>query len=98
MVPHLPAPWGRGAGPLEQLVIAEEMKHAGLRAPGLAIGAWVVPALVQYGTPAQQERFLPATLRGEITWCQLFSEPGAGSDLAGLTTRAERDAAGGDGG
>jgi 3-oxochol-4-en-24-oyl-CoA dehydrogenase len=90
VVPHLPAPWGRAAGPLEQLVIAEEMKQAGLRAPALLIGAWVVPALVGYGTLAQQERFLPATLRGEITWCQLFSEPGAGSDLAGLTTRAER--------
>jgi alkylation response protein AidB-like acyl-CoA dehydrogenase len=94
VVPHLAAPWGRAASPLEQLVIAEEMKHAGLRTPSLLIGAWVVPALVHYGTPAQQERFLPATLRGEITWCQLFSEPGAGSDLAGLTTRAERDADG----
>jgi alkylation response protein AidB-like acyl-CoA dehydrogenase len=98
VVPHLPAPWGRTAGPLEQLVIAEEMKQAGLRAPGLLIGAWVVPALVSYGTPAQQERFLPATLRGEITWCQLFSEPGAGSDLAGLTTRAERITGNGEGG
>ncbi len=91
VVPHLPAPWGRAAGPLEQLVITEEMKHAGLRAPALLIGAWVVPALARYGTPGQQDRFLPATLRGEITWCQLFSEPGAGSDLAGLTTRAVRD-------
>jgi alkylation response protein AidB-like acyl-CoA dehydrogenase len=90
VVPHLPRPWGREAGPLEQLVIAEEMRAAGLRAPGLAIGAWVVPALVQYGTPEQQERFLPPTLRGELVWCQLFSEPGAGSDLAGLSTRAER--------
>ncbi len=90
VVPHLPRPWGREAGPLEQLVIAEEMRPAGLRAPGLAIGAWVVPALVQYGTPEQQERFLPPTLRGELVWCQLFSEPGAGSDLAGLSTRAER--------
>jgi len=103
VAPHLPAPWGRAAGPLEQLVIAEEMKQAGLRAPALLIGAWVVPALTRYGTPAQQERFLPATLRGEITWCQLFSEPGAGSDLAGLTTKAERvtgdgAAAQGDGG
>ncbi|MDX6334700.1 MAG: hypothetical protein QOG05_2040 [Streptosporangiaceae bacterium] len=97
VVPHLPAPWGRAAGPLEQVVIAEEMKHAGLRAPVLLIGAWVVPALAGYGTPAQQERFLPPTLRGEITWCQLFSEPGAGSDLAGLTTRAERDPEGSDG-
>jgi 3-oxochol-4-en-24-oyl-CoA dehydrogenase len=90
VVPHLPRPWGREAGPLEQLVIAEEMRTAGLRAPGLAIGAWVVPALVQYGTPEQQQRFLPPTLRGELVWCQLFSEPGAGSDLAGLSTRAER--------
>ena len=90
VMPHLPAPWGRDAGPVEQIVIAEEMQRAGLRAPALLIGAWVVPALARYGTRAQQDRFLPATLRGDITWCQLFSEPGAGSDLAGLTTRAER--------
>ena len=57
MVPHLPAPWGRAAGPLEQLVIAEEMKQAGLRAPALLIGAWVVPALVRYGTPAAAGAF-----------------------------------------
>ncbi len=89
VMPHLPRPWGRGAGPLEQVIIAEEMRAAGLRAPQLAIGAWVVPALVQHGTREQQERFLPPTLRGELVWCQLFSEPGAGSDLAGLSTRAE---------
>ena len=90
VMPHLPQPWGRGARPLEQLVIAEELKRARLRPPALLIGAWVVPALAGHGSAAQQERFLPPTLRGEITWCQLFSEPGAGSDLAGLTTRAER--------
>ncbi len=94
VMPHLPRPWGRGAGPLEQLIIVEEMQAAGLRAPQLGIGAWVVPALVRYGTREQQERFLPPTLRGELTWCQLFSEPGAGSDLAGLSTRAERVADG----
>jgi alkylation response protein AidB-like acyl-CoA dehydrogenase len=90
VAPHLPRPWGRDAGPVEQVVIAEELRAAGLRPPELGIGAWVVPALVAYGTPAQQRRFLPATLRGETVWCQLFSEPGAGSDLAGLATRAER--------
>jgi alkylation response protein AidB-like acyl-CoA dehydrogenase len=90
VVPHLPRPWGRGAGPLEQVVIHQEMREAGLRGPVLAIGAWVIPALVQYGTAEQQQRFLPPTLRGDFLWCQLFSEPGAGSDLAGLTTRAVR--------
>jgi alkylation response protein AidB-like acyl-CoA dehydrogenase len=90
VVPHLPRPWGRAAGALEQVVIAQELRAAGIRVPGLAIGAWVVPALIQYGTPEQQQRFLPPTLRGDFLWCQLFSEPGAGSDLAGLTTRAVR--------
>jgi len=90
VVPHLPGPWGREAGALEQVVIAQEMRAAGVRGPVLAIGAWVVPALVQYGTPEQQRRFLPPTLRGDYLWCQLFSEPGAGSDLAGLSTRAVR--------
>jgi alkylation response protein AidB-like acyl-CoA dehydrogenase len=90
VMPHLPKPWGRGAGALEQLIIDEELRAAAIHVPGLAIGAWVVPALIQYGTPQQQQRFLPATLRVDYLWCQLFSEPGAGSDLAGLTTRAER--------
>jgi alkylation response protein AidB-like acyl-CoA dehydrogenase len=90
VMPHMPKPWGRGAGALEQLIIDEELRAAGIHVPGLAIGAWVVPALIQYGTPEQQQRFLPATLRADYLWCQLFSEPGAGSDLAGLTTRAER--------
>ena len=90
VLPHMPKPWGRGAGALEQLIIDEELRAAGIHVPGLAIGAWVVPALIQYGTAEQQQRFLPATLRADYLWCQLFSEPGAGSDLAGLTTRAER--------
>jgi len=90
VMPHMPKPWGRGAGALEQVIIDEELRAAQVGVPGLAIGAWVVPALIQYGTPEQQQRFLPATLRADYLWCQLFSEPGAGSDLAGLTTRAER--------
>ncbi|MEW2357846.1 acyl-CoA dehydrogenase [Spirillospora sp. NPDC029432] len=90
VTPHLPKPWGRAAGPVEQIVIQQELRAANVKPVPLMIAAWVVPSLVQYGTPEQQERFLPPTLRGEIIWCQLFSEPGAGSDLAGLTTRAER--------
>jgi alkylation response protein AidB-like acyl-CoA dehydrogenase len=90
VLPHMPRPWGRGAGALEQLIIDAELRAAGVAVPGLAIGGWVVPALIQYGTPEQQDRFLPATLRLDYLWCQLFSEPGAGSDLAGLTTRAVR--------
>jgi alkylation response protein AidB-like acyl-CoA dehydrogenase len=90
VAPHLPKPWGRGATPLEQVIIAQELKAARLRPPVLFIGAWAMSALVGYGTPQQQERFLPRTLRNQLTWCQLFSEPGAGSDLAGISTRAER--------
>ncbi len=86
--PHLPRPWGRDASPLEQVVIDQELRAAGVRTPNLLIGAWVVPSLAAHGTPSQQERFLLPTLRGEILWCQLFSEPDAGSDLAGLRTRA----------
>src|SRR4051812_20488581 len=90
VMPHLPRPWGRAATPLEQVVIHQELRAADVRPPALLIGAWVVPSLAEYGTPEQRERFILPTLRGEILWCQLFSEPGAGSDLAGLRTRAVR--------
>ena len=59
VVPHLPKPWGRGAGPLEQILIQQEMRAARVRPPYLVIGAWVVPSLASYGTPEQQQRFLP---------------------------------------
>ncbi|MER5280238.1 acyl-CoA dehydrogenase [Streptomyces sp. NPDC002809] len=88
--PHLPAPWGRGAGPVDQLVIAQELQAAELTPVDMIIGGWVVPTIIAHGDPAQQDRFLAPSLRGDIVWCQLFSEPGAGSDLAGLTTRAEK--------
>ena len=86
--PYLTKPYGLSAGPVEQIVIAQEMAAASVRLPDLVIGNWVVPTLVKYGTDAQRERFVLPTLRGEVIWCQLFSEPGAGSDLAALTTRA----------
>ncbi|TDU78450.1 acyl-CoA dehydrogenase family protein [Streptomyces sp. KS 21] len=88
--PYLPPPHGLGAGPVEQLVVQQELRAAGVRLADLGIATWVVPSLLAYGTDAQRERYLPATLRGDVTWCQLFSEPGAGSDLASLRTRAER--------
>ncbi|MHB1486223.1 MAG: acyl-CoA dehydrogenase [Acidimicrobiales bacterium] len=87
-VPHWPPPWGLSAGPVEQLVIDEELAEAGVRRPSLNIGAWAAPTIALHGTPAQQQRWVGPTLLGCISWCQLFSEPGAGSDLAALTTRA----------
>jgi 3-oxochol-4-en-24-oyl-CoA dehydrogenase len=90
LAPHWPAPYGRGAGPAEQLLIDQEMSSAGVPRPDLVIGWWAAPTILEHGTPEQVERFVPATLRGEILWCQLFSEPGAGSDLASLRTKAVR--------
>ncbi|WP_017239033.1 acyl-CoA dehydrogenase [Streptomyces sp. SS] len=88
--PHLPEPYGLGAGPLQQLAVQRELDEAGITVSGLGIATWVVPSLLAHGTPAQQAEHLGPTLRGERLWCQLFSEPGAGSDLASLRTRAER--------
>jgi alkylation response protein AidB-like acyl-CoA dehydrogenase len=90
LAPHWPAPYGRGAGPAEQLLIDQEMSSAGVARPDLVIGWWAAPTILEHGTPEQVERFVPATLRGEVFWCQLFSEPGAGSDLASLRTKAVR--------
>ncbi|QCQ92724.1 acyl-CoA dehydrogenase [Rhodococcus sp. SGAir0479] len=88
--PHLPKPYGRGAGPLEQIVIAQEIKAAGIAMPQLLMGGWAVQAVVAHGTDRQKQELAVPTLRGDLVWCQLFSEPGAGSDLAALTTRAEK--------
>jgi 3-oxochol-4-en-24-oyl-CoA dehydrogenase len=88
--PHWQAPYGRGAGPAEQLLIDHEMASAGVVRPDLVIGWWAAPTILEHGTPEQVERFVPATLSGEIFWCQLFSEPEAGSDLASLRTKAVR--------
>jgi alkylation response protein AidB-like acyl-CoA dehydrogenase len=90
LAPHWPRPWGRDASPVEQLVIDQELRAAGVRRAHLAIAGWVLPTLVAHGSPQQQERFIGPSLRGEIGWCQMFSEPGAGSDLASLSTRAQR--------
>ncbi|MFE1176544.1 acyl-CoA dehydrogenase [Streptomyces sp. NPDC058773] len=93
--PHLPAPHGLGAGPVQQLAIQQELAAAGVRISDLGIATWVVPSLIAHGTAEQRERYLLPSLRGDLLWCQLFSEPEAGSDLAALRTRAERTADGG---
>jgi alkylation response protein AidB-like acyl-CoA dehydrogenase len=90
LAPHYPQPHGRGAGAVDQIVIDEELRAAGIPMPELAIAAWALPTILEHGDDAQRERFVGPSLRGEISWCQLFSEPGAGSDLAALRTRAER--------
>lgn len=89
-MPHWPRPWGRSAGPLEQLVIDEELSSAGIVRAHLGVGAWALPTIISHGTQDQQERWVRPSLLGKIAWCQLFSEPGAGSDLASLSTRAEK--------
>jgi alkylation response protein AidB-like acyl-CoA dehydrogenase len=90
VAPHYPAPYGLDAGPEEQAVVLQEYARRGLTPATTIIGEWVLPTILAHGSTEQQERFLMPSLRGQIVWCQLFSEPGAGSDLAGLTTRATR--------
>ncbi|MEV0544574.1 acyl-CoA dehydrogenase [Nocardia salmonicida] len=90
VAPHWPRPYGLGAGPAEQAVIAEEFARRGLERTELGIGAWVLPTLIEHGDDEQREQFVTATMLGDIIWCQLFSEPGAGSDLAGLSTAARK--------
>lgn len=92
VAPHWPAPWGRGAGPAAQLAIDEELRAARAPRPMNPIGiGWAGPTLLVAGTPEQHDRWLPGLLDGSELWCQLFSEPGSGSDLASLRTTAVRD-------
>jgi alkylation response protein AidB-like acyl-CoA dehydrogenase len=88
VMPYLPKPWGRSATAVEQIIIAQEFSAGRVRRPMLGIASFLVPSIVAFGDEDQKQRFLPPTLRGEMIWCQLFSEPGAGSDLAGLSTKA----------
>lgn len=90
-VPEWPAEYGGGALSREQAnVLREEMEALGCRAPLQSFGIWMLgPALLKYGSEEQKRRHLPPIARGEIRWCQGYSEPNAGSDLASLQTRAE---------
>ncbi len=89
-VPHWPKPYGREAGAVEQLVIEEEFAKAGIKKPSYSITGWVILTLIQHGTPDQVARWVRPALDQEVIWCQLFSEPDAGSDAAGVKTRATR--------
>jgi alkylation response protein AidB-like acyl-CoA dehydrogenase len=90
IVPHWPKPWGRDAGAVEQLLIDEELKAAGVKVPSFGITGWNIMTVNQYATPDQVERWVEKTLMGELVWCQLFSEPDAGSDAAAVKTRGTR--------
>jgi 3-oxochol-4-en-24-oyl-CoA dehydrogenase len=88
MAPHWPRPWGVEATPLQQLIIDDEFaKRPDLVRPSLNIAEWILPSIISSGSEDLQQ-LIPPTQRGELLWCQLFSEPGAGSDLAALSTRA----------
>jgi alkylation response protein AidB-like acyl-CoA dehydrogenase len=89
-VPHWPKPYGREASAVEQILIDEEFSAASLRRPQYGITGWVILTLIQHGTPDQLERWVLPALRQQDTWCQLFSEPEAGSDAAGVKTKAAR--------
>jgi 3-oxochol-4-en-24-oyl-CoA dehydrogenase len=85
LVPHWPGPFGRAAGPVEQLVIEEEL--AEVEKPVLGIGGWVLLTLTQTASQEQIDRWVGPSLLGEYYWCQLFSEPNAGSDAAAVQTK-----------
>ena len=90
VMPHWPKPWGRAAGAVEQLLVEEEFTAAGVQRPDYGITGWVILTLIQHGTPEQIERFVEKALRKDEIWCQLFSEPSAGSDAAAVKTKATR--------
>jgi alkylation response protein AidB-like acyl-CoA dehydrogenase len=90
VMPNWPKPWGRDAGAIEQLVIEQEFSAARIKRPSYGITSWVILTLIQYATPEQVSRWVVPALNQEVIWCQLFSEPGAGSDAAGVRTRATR--------
>jgi alkylation response protein AidB-like acyl-CoA dehydrogenase len=92
VAPHWPRPFGLDADPIHQILIDSELASVKVRKPVNPIGiGWAGPTILAAGTDDQKARYLPPMLAGEEMWCQLFSEPGAGSDLANLGTRAVRD-------
>ena len=90
VMPHWPKPWGRDASAIEQLVIEQEFATAGIKRPSYGITSWIILTLIQHASPEQVARWVRPALNQDVIWCQLFSEPGAGSDAAGIRTRATR--------
>ncbi len=90
VMPHWPKPWGRNAGAVEQLVTEQEFRAAGVARPQYGITGWVILTLIQHANEDQVARWVLPALRQEVIWCQLFSEPDAGSDAAGIKTRGTR--------
>ncbi len=88
LVPHWPKPFGRAAGAVEQLVVEEELSK--VERPSLGIGEWVLLTVLQHATDEQRDTWIWPSLEGSLRWCQLFSEPGAGSDAAAITTKGRR--------
>ena len=81
VAPHWPAPYGLGADPVHQLIIDEELHSAGVSRPSNPIGiGWAGPTILFAGSEYLKERYLRPMLSGAEFWCQLFSEPGSGSD------------------
>ena len=90
VMPHWPRPWGRAAGAVEQLVIEQEFATAGIARPAYGITGWVILTLIQHASEEQVSRWVLPALRQDVIWCQLFSEPDAGSDAAGVKSRGTR--------
>ncbi|HUS44301.1 MAG TPA: acyl-CoA dehydrogenase, partial [Ilumatobacteraceae bacterium] len=90
VMPHWPKPYGRAAGAVEQLVTEQEFADAGITRPTYGITAWNILTIIQYATQDQIDRWVTPALNQEVIWCQLFSEPDAGSDAAGVKTKATR--------
>ena len=90
VMPHWPKPWGREAGAVEQLVVEEELAAAGIKRPAYSITGWVILTLIQHSTDDQVARWVRPALDQDVIWCQLFSEPDAGSDAAAVKTKATR--------
>lgn len=90
LVPHWPKPWGLEAGPIEQLVIDQEFKAGGINVPNLGISGWNTLTIAQHGTQDQLDRWVKQSLDGDLEFCQLFSEPNAGSDAAAVQSKGTK--------